>query len=500
MYRSPAVAMPTVPARYPIVFAICLAALVLPLSFTGGAVATTAIGAALQADAVAMAWITNAFMLSFGSLLMAAGTLADRYGRKRLFLAGVVGFTLVSLLLAVAPSIRWFDGLRAAQGVAAAAALAGGSAALAQEFEGPARTRVFSLLGTTFGLGLAFGPLLSGILLDEWGWRAIFLGIALLAGSAALVAWKWLHESRDPQASRLDVPGVLYFSCTLIAFTSAIILGPREGWTSLAVTSLLLLATLGLLLFVRRQLRSQRPMLELRLFRLPRFLGVQLLPIGTCVCYIVFIVLLPLRLIGVEGLGATQAGLILLALTLPLLVLPLLAAWLTRWLPAGYLCGLGFLLAAAGLMALSGLPLGGALLPLLLRLTVIGVGTGLPWGLMDGLALSVVPKERAGMAAGIFNTTRVAGEGVALALALAVLSCLIERHLTQALADWSVPARQALAQQAAMGDLRNLPPAMSGVLQSAYLHSFNALLQGASLVTALIGLITLVMLRPIRAK
>lgn len=151
-------------------------------------------------------------------------------------------------------------------------------------------------------------------------------------------------------------------------------------------------------------------------------------------------------------------------------------------------------------MALSGLPLGGALLPLLLCLTVIGVGTGLPWGLMDGLALSVVPRERAGMAAGIFNTTRVAGEGVALAMALAVLSYLIERHLAQALADWSAPARLALAQQAAMGDLKNLPPATSGVLQRAYSHSFDTLLQGASLVTALIGLITLVMLRPIRSK
>ncbi|KUM39732.1 MFS transporter [Pseudomonas sp. EpS/L25] len=497
MHQSPAVAMPTASGRYPVVLAICLAALVLPLSFTGGAVATPAIGVALRADAMAMAWITNAFMLSFGSLLMAAGALADRYGRKRLFLAGVAGFTLVSLLLAGAPSILWFDGLRAAQGVAAAAALAGGSAALAQEFEGPARTRVFSLLGTTFGLGLAFGPLLAGILLDEWGWRAIFLGTAMLAGSAALVAWKWLRESRDPQAGRLDVPGVLSFSSTLIAFTSAIILGPRQGWASLAATSLFLLAAFGLLLFVRGQLRSQRPMLDVRLFRLPRFLGVQLLPIGTCVCYIVFIVLLPLRLIGVEGLGATQAGLILLALTLPLLVVPLLTAWLTRWLSAGCLCALGFLLAAAGLLALSHLPVGGEW-PVLLCLIVIGVGTGLPWGLMDGLAIGVVPRERAGMVAGIFNTVRVASEGVALAIAFALLSALIERQLTHSLVGWSAPARLALAQQVALGDLKNLPLATSGVLQRAYLHSFDTLLQGASLVTALIGLVTLVMLRPAR--
>lgn len=496
MHKSSAEVTPTASGRYSIVLAICLAALVLPLSFTGGAVATPAIGAAFQADAVAMAWITNAFMLSFGSLLLAAGTLADRYGRKRLFIGGLAGFTLVSLLLASAPSILWLDTLRGLQGVVAAAALAGGSAALAQEFDGPARTRVFSLLGTTFGLGLACGPLLSGMLLEGWGWRAIFLFTALLAGVAALVALKWMRESRDPQASRLDVPGVLSFSCMLVAFTTAVILGPRQGWTSLRVTSLLLLAALGLLLFVRGQLGSQRPMLELRLFRLPLFLGVQLLPIGTCVCYIVFIVLLPLRLIGVEGLGATRAGLVLLALTLPLLVVPLLAAWLTRWMPAGRLCALGFLFAAAGLLALSRFAMGSELPATLLCLAMIGVGTGLPWGLMDGLAIGVVPRERAGMAAGIFNTVRVASEGVILAIAFALLSALIEQQLAHSLVGWSASARLALAQQLALGDVQGVSLATSDMLRQAYLDSFGTLLKGASLVTALIGLVTLVMLKP----
>ncbi|RUQ46516.1 MFS transporter, partial [Corynebacterium pseudodiphtheriticum] len=136
---------------YAILIAICLAALVLPMSFTGGAVATPSIGIAFAAHPTQMAWITNAFMLSFGSLLMAAGTLADLYGRKRLFLWGMALFATTSLLLAVAPDIFWLDVLRGVQGVAAAIALASGSAALAQEFDGHARTRAFSLLGTTFG-------------------------------------------------------------------------------------------------------------------------------------------------------------------------------------------------------------------------------------------------------------------------------------------------------------------------------------------------------------
>ncbi|HKT62493.1 MAG TPA: MFS transporter, partial [Burkholderia sp.] len=112
--------------------AVCMAAVALPLSFSGGAVATPAIGRDLHGGPVAMNWITNAFMLAFGSFLMAAGALADQFGRKRVFAIGVGGFTLMSAALAFAPSMLAVDLLRAAQGLAAAAALAGGTAALAQ--------------------------------------------------------------------------------------------------------------------------------------------------------------------------------------------------------------------------------------------------------------------------------------------------------------------------------------------------------------------------------
>ncbi|ALN60659.1 major facilitator superfamily MFS_1, putative [Lysobacter enzymogenes] len=148
--------------RFWILGAICLAGLVLPLSFTAPPVAIPAIAAELGGSPVALNWMTNAFMLAFGSCLMAAGTLADTYGRKRVFATGIVAFAAVSLLLALAPSLAALNALRVLQGVAAALALAGGNAALSQEFHGPARIRAFSLLGTAFGLGLAFGPSLAG--------------------------------------------------------------------------------------------------------------------------------------------------------------------------------------------------------------------------------------------------------------------------------------------------------------------------------------------------
>lgn len=335
--------------KMPILMAVCLAALVLPLSFSGGAVATPAIGADLGGSPTALNWITNAFMLTFGSSLMAAGALADQFGRKRLFMTGIVAFAVLSLALSLAPSILVLDILRAGQGFAAAAALAGGTAALAQEFEGAARTRAFSLLGTTFGVGLAFGPLLAGFLIELFGWRAIFLSGTIIGALSLLLTAKRMQESRDPDAIGLDRFGALTFTGTLTLFTYGVIEAPEIGWSHPIVVLALLGAAAMLAAFILVETRSARPMLDLSLFRYPRFVGVQVLPIATCYCYVVLLVLLPLRFIGVGGLSEVDAGLLLIALSAPMLVVPLAASYLVRWFSAGVLSGTGLMLAAIGL-------------------------------------------------------------------------------------------------------------------------------------------------------
>ncbi|MFS0827000.1 MFS transporter [Pseudomonas phoenicis] len=480
--------------RHCVLVAICLAALALPFSFTGGAVATPAIGKALAANPAWLGWITNAFMLSFGSLLMVAGSLADIYGRRRLFVYGLAALALTSLSLAMASSIAWLVALRALQGVAGAATLASGSAALAQVFTGQARARAFSLLGSTFGLGLAFGPLIGALLLEHGGWRAVFAIPAVLAAVSLLGAWFWMHESRDEEARRIDLPGAASFTLMLVLLTLAIMLGPQSGWTAPWICSLLVGAASCLVAFVLIELYAEQPMLDLTLFKYPRFLGVQLLPVGTCYCYIVLIVLLAYRLNGVEGLAPLHSGLIMLALSAPMLIVPLLAAWLTRWVSAGALCAAGFLLAAAGLFLLAHVD-AGARPSLLVAMLMVGVGTAFPWGLMDGLALGTAPPERAGRAAGIFNTTRVAGEGVALATTLALLTALV----TDALEPW-VPAqrRSEIAQRLIVGDLDSgIDPCL---LRAAYLQGFDSLLLVLCGITVLIALLTFLLLGHKRAN
>lgn len=462
-------------SRFFILAAVCLSALVLPLSFSGGAVATLAISDDLGGSATELTWITNAFMLSFGSLLMAAGSLADRFGRKRVFSTGVALFSITSLALSFAPSVISLDILRALQGVAAAAALAGGSAALAQEFEGHSRTRAFSMLGTTFGIGLAFGPLIAGGLIETFGWRSIFLTTSIIGVLSLVFGVPRMRESKNPVAIGMDWPGLISFSGMLVLFTFGIIQAPASGWTSIAVVSALTGSAALLITFVVAETRATRPMLDLSLFRYLRFIGVQMLPIGTCYCYIVLVVMLPARFIGIEGLREIEAGWLMVALSAPLLVVPIIAASLARWISAGILCGVGFLIAAAGLYWFSLIDIGAPRL-LILPMLLIGIGAGLPWGLMDALSISVVPKERAGMAAGIFNTAKVAGEGISLAIVTAVLAALAHTSLTRiipSIEPTTLKEVAEVAQRIAAGDILRAQAMLPGIDQSILLDSYG---------------------------
>lgn len=461
---------PSAVQRALVLLSVCLIAGAMPLTFTGPAVALPAIGKALGGSPVALNWVTNAFMLTFGSSLMAAGGLADAYGRKRVFLIGVGAFAVLSMALSAAPDIMWFDLGRAAQGAAAAAAFSGGMAALAQEFEGPARLRIFSVVGASFGVGLAFGPIASGLLIDAFGWRSIFGLVVVLAALALALGARCLQETRDPDATGLDWPGALSFTLALALFTYGVLLAPERGWSDLIVMGLFA-GSFGLFVgFGLIERRVARPMLDLTLFRYPRFVGVQLLAAAPAYAFVVLLILLPVRFIGIEGLSEIAAGRLMIALSAPLLVLPIAVGLLTRWLAPATICGVGLLICAAGLFWLSRLPLGGETMGMIMPMALIGIGISLPWGLMDGLAVSVVPKERAGMATGIFSTTRVAGEGVALAVVSAVLSTLTAEHLAAGVAN--TDEGQA-AQRLVTGDIAGAASALPQISRAALVQSYG---------------------------
>lgn len=469
--------------------AVCLAGLAMPLSFTGPAVVLPLLREALGGSPVALHWATNAFMLSFGAALMAAGALADKLGRRPVFLGGLLLAVASGVALACAPNLLVFNLLRGVQGLAAAAALASGSAALAQAVQGAARTRAFGWLGASFGAGLAFGPLAAGLLGDHLGWRAVVLLPGLASVLAfAIGAWR-LPASRNPAATRLDGAGTVAFTLALGLLTLGVLQAPAEGWGAAQVVLPLAGAVLAALVFWRLEARLLRrggqPMLDISLLRYPRFVGVQLLAAAPAYGFVVLLVLLPVRFIGLEGRSSSEAGQLMLLLSGPILLMPGIAARLVgRW-SAAAVCALGLVLCATGLLWLGHCGPASGLRDYAGPLLAIGLGIGLPWGLMDGLAVSVVARERAGMAAGIFNTVRVAGEGIALAVVGAGLTALLAARLGHG------QAGAAAAQRLVTGDLAQalvlLPGAARATLVQAYAQAFATLTQvlaGITLATA----------------
>ena len=468
--------------------AACLTGILIPLCFTGPAMVLPAISHELGGSTLQLNWVVNGYILTYGSSMMAAGSLADIYGRKRLWLSGLILFTLFTSLIATAHSVGWIDVLRLLQGAGGAAAFAGAMSSLTQTFSGAQRTRVFSLLGTTFGLGLAFGPLAAGWLTSFAGWRSVFLATAVISLIGMLLVIIFAQESRQPEALTPDWPGAASFTGALALLTIAILQAPVSPPHSPAVMMTSGAALILFILFVVRERRARHPMLDLSLFRQARFCGVQLLAASPAFFFVTLIVLLPGYLIGVIHLPVDIAGRQMIALAAPLLVVPFLAASLTRWLSPGVLSAAGLLITAGGLSYAGSVLASGTDSGLTLAMLTVGAGIGLPWGLMDALAVSVVSSERAGMATGIFNCVRVSADGIAIAIVGVLLATLLNHSLASALPAAEAQSLQAAASHLALGELASateLLPGNSSLLTSLYLTRLSTVMYALSVGSVL---------------
>ncbi|MGF1426239.1 MFS transporter [Kitasatospora sp. LaBMicrA B282] len=450
--------------------AVCVACGLLPASLTGTSVALPSIGSHLGASLVSVQWVVNAYNLTFASVMLAAGSIADLLGRRRMFGLGLGVFTLCTLGAAVVSDIVLLDVLRALAGVGAAMVLTAASALLAQTFDGPARMRAFGFLGSSFGLGLALGPSAAGLLVQAGGWRAVFVCHAVVSG-LVLFALPFLRESRDPNGAGLDWSGALTFSGSLFAGTLALVEGPQLGWGSPLVIVLLVLAAVLLAGFVVAEQRQQRPMFELSLFRRPQFVAVSLMPVLLAFGFVCLLVLLPSYFIGINGMSSRQAGLTMLLLSGPVLLLPMAAGALSRSVPTRVLLGGSLLLVGLGAAWLTTIDRSSSTGGLVGPLLVIGTGVGISFGLLDGAAVGTVDANRAGMAAGMFNTLRLTGETVAIAGMSAVLVSLTQSRLAAGIDRYRSPYTHdvgTLANKAVQGELSSAAQSVAGADHDAF--------------------------------
>lgn len=430
-----------------------LAATVLGSSLTfidGSAlgVALPSIQSDLGAGPAAVQWVSNAYLLTLGALVLIGGAAGDRFGRRRVFLIGVGVFSLASIACGLAPTVQLLIAGRAVQGVGAALLTPGALALIGAAFPPEERGKAF---GTWAGAGAIFGmvgPLVGGWLADSADWRFIFWINVPLAILTVLVTLKAVPESRDDDARGLDWLGALLAMTGLGALTWSLTAAPDLGWAHPGILGGLVAGALGLAAFLWAEAREKHPMMPLAMFRSSVFSGINLL---TLLLYFALggaMFFLPYDLIRVQGFSATMAGAAMLPFAFVMGLFSGFAGKLADRFGARLSLSVGPILAGLGLalLALPG-PGAGYVDGPLAGMTVMAVGMTLAVGPLTAAVMGAVPPGHTGIASGVNNAVaRVAG-----LLAVALLGLILSAVFV-ARAD-SPDARDLLGRVMAGADL-----------------------------------------------
>jgi EmrB/QacA subfamily drug resistance transporter len=438
-------------------------------------------------------WVVSAYILPFAALLMPAGALADRLGRRRMLILGLSIFTLASLLCGVAPNLAVLNGARALQAVGASLQLTASLAAISHGFETHERARVFAIWGTVMGMAPPLGPIVGGLVTSYLGWRwAFYINLPLGAGLIALAVTS-VAESRDPQASRLDFPGIILFGTGLFGIVWALIDANNVGWASSSTIVKLAIGAALLVAFAFAERRHPRPMIDLTIFRDPTVVGAAIAMLGYAAAAQVMMTILPLYLQDAFDHSPSTAGLAMIPFALPLLIGPSVGGKLSARMSSRAILSLGL-----GLVALGDAVAAVAVLADLgywtaaIGMFATGSGAGLLNSETAKAQVSSVPPERAGMASGLASTTRFIGIIAGVAGLGAVLSAVAEsslRRLGSPLVpdqtiDWHGISLRVVGGDA-NGALSALPEAMRTAIAST-VHSSVAAGFGAAFAVATI--------------
>jgi EmrB/QacA subfamily drug resistance transporter len=401
---------------------VCAATAMLMLDIAVVNTALSAIAADLDTGLSGLQWVVDAYTLPLAATVITAGALADRFGRRRLFGVGLGIFIATSLLCAAAESITMLNVSRAAQGVGAAIMFAVSLAVLSNAFPRlEERVKALAAYGATMGGSFAIGPLVGGALTSGLDWRWIFL-INLPLGLACLwIVRRFVAESMDPRAPRVDRPGLVTLTGGLFLLVFALLRGNELGWTSTTILASFGGAAVLLCVFVAVEARVAQPMLPLRFFRNPSFTGAQVAAFGISASLFAMWLYMTLYLQQILGLSAIEAGLVYLPGTILNFFVAGATASVGQRVSARVLVTGGLALIAAGQALLTIVAVDSSWWLFLPGLLVAMFGTGMFNPAVSQVALSSAPPEQSGLAAGVNDMFRNAG----IAVGTAALGALV---------------------------------------------------------------------------
>ena len=467
--------------------AVCVATFMLLIDITIVNVALPDIARDLGSSFTDLQWVVDAYALSLASLLLTAGSLADLFGRRRVFVLGLGMFTAASLLCGLATTPDFLNLARAAQGIGGAAMFATALALLAQAFVGRERGTAFGVWGATIGAAVAIGPLVGGFLVEHVSWQSIFLINLPIGIAAIIVTLAKVAESSDPEHGGVDWAGLITFSGGLFLLVYALVRGNAEGWTSGLIVGFLLGAAALLIAFVVVESRSSKPMLDLSLFRRPAFAGAAIVAFCLSAGMFALFLYITLYLQNTLSLSPLETGVRFLPMTVVSFFAAPLAGRLQSRVPMRWLFFAGMTLVGTGLLLMRNVGPTSGWTALLAGFIVAGAGIGITNPSLATTAVGVVEPRRSGMASGINNTFRQVG----IATGIAGLGALFEHLISSKFSAPGVPS-QALA----TGDPAILPAALRPDYLVAYTGALDELFLIAALVAFAGAIAAAILVRP----
>jgi EmrB/QacA subfamily drug resistance transporter len=416
-----------------ILWTMCLGVLIAQIDTAVVNLAVRAIGADLRLDVSALQWVVDAYNLVYAGLLLTAGMLGDRYGHRRIFVAGMIVFALGSLICGLAPGGGALIAGRAVAGLGAALELPASLAILSVVYGDAAkRAHAIGVWASCYGLAMIIGPTAGGLLVDTVGWRSIFLLILPFCALAVALALRLVPDTADRADRPLDPAGQTLAIAALGALSFTMIEGPSWRWTSLAFFAGLAIALAAALAFVRTQAGNPRALVPLELFaHRPFSASMAVAGLMTFGMY-AMLFLVPLYLQVVRGASAFIAGLELIPMSLIFLLVSQRSGAIATALGPRRVMAAGMALMGAGLLLLAGIAPDSGIGSIELALIVIGIGLGLNAGPVVAVAVASVPAARSGMASGLVNTARMVGATVGVAVLGAVFAAHAGQHAAAA--------------------------------------------------------------------
>jgi EmrB/QacA subfamily drug resistance transporter len=408
--------------------AMCFALFMVMLDNTVTNVALPSIQRSFDASLSALEWTINAYTLSFAVLLVTGGRLGDIFGRRKVFLIGVVIFAAASATIGLAPSEGWLVASRAVQGVGAALMMPGTLSIITNAFPPQERGKAIGTWAGVSAIALAVGPLVGGWLTQDVTWRAIFFINVPIAVIAVFVTLFAAEESRDETATRrVDLPGIATLTVGLTALVLALVEGNGWGWGSPAIVALLATAVVGLVAFVAIERTSAAPIVDFQFFRSRSFVGANIVAFSISFGMFAVFFFLALYMQNILGYGPLATGVRFLPTTLVIMFAGPLAGRLSDRIGPRIPLVIGLLLVTVSLAWQSRISVDTSFGFLVVPFMLLGIGMGFTMSPMSTAAMNAVDRSKAGVASGTLSMTRMVGGTFGVA-ALGALVAAIGRH------------------------------------------------------------------------